>query len=59
MQEMVYWQSIYNIYKENSITITDIETNNKNEIMIIVTSDVSSCSNNPMITITITITLKP
>ena len=50
MQEMVYQQSIHNIYKGNSITITGIEANNKNEIMIIMTSDVSSCSNSPMIT---------
>ena len=48
---MVYWQSIYNIYKGNSITITDIEANNKkNEIIIILTSDVSSCSKSPMVT---------
>ena len=50
MQEMVYWQPIYNIYKENSITITDIEANNKNEIMIIMTRDVSSCSKSPIVT---------
>ena len=47
MQEMICWQSIYKIYKGNSII--DIEANNKNKIMIIMTSNVSSCSNSPIV----------
>ena len=41
----------FTIYiKGNSITITDIEINNKNEIMIFMASDISSYNDSPIIT---------
>ena len=50
MQEIDYQQSIYIVYKGNNITITDIDANNKNEIIIFITSDVSGYSDNPLVT---------
>ena len=47
MQEIVYWQSTYKIHKGKGIT--DIGANNKNETMIIMTSDVSSYSKSPIV----------
>ena len=47
---MVYWQSIYIRYQGYNSTITDVEANNKNEIMIIMTSNASRCSKCPLVT---------
>ena len=47
---MDYWQSIYIIYKGYDNATTNINANNKNEIMIFITSDISSYSDSPLIT---------
>ena len=47
-KEMICWQTIYKIYKGNSIT--DNEANNKKEIIMIMTNNVSSCSNSQIVT---------
>ena len=47
---MIYWQSIYKIYKGNDITITDIDTINENKIMKILTSSISNYNDSALMT---------
>ena len=47
---MEYWQSIYIKYERHNITNIDIDANNRNEIMIISTSNIGSYNDSPMIT---------
>ena len=50
MYEINWWQSIYIKYKEHNITNTNVNTINKNKIIIILTNNTGNCSNSQLTT---------